>query len=73
MATNWSEILYLALASQLGIVISVTDANAAKQSLYQTRSKLSDPSLGCLQFRTSPDNPAGEIWIIKARVNATQG
>ena len=67
--TDWKGLLYEALASQFGTVVSTSDADAAKQALYRARSQTSDPSLGCLQFRTSLDDPAGEIWIVKSKVN----
>lgn len=59
----WLEFLYSALRSPYGIAISVDDHIKAKQRLY--RAQKSDPSLVELSFRTSPDDPKGEIWIVK--------
>lgn len=66
---DWRSLLYTALAADYGLVISTPDPDAVKQALYRERSKLSDSALGCLQLRTSPDDPTGEIWIIRSRIN----
>jgi hypothetical protein len=61
------ELCYQALASQIGIVISVSDFISAQQKLYSARKKSGDTDLDVLQFRRSPTNPEGEIWIVKSR------
>jgi len=60
------ELLYSALGSQIGIVVSVSDFIRGQQKLYQAKRASGDPSLDCLQFRRSPVNPETEIWIVKA-------
>lgn len=65
MQPNWLEFLYLALGTQHGIVIAVSDADASKQALYRARAKAGDADLDGLQLRTSPTEPQGEIWIVK--------
>jgi hypothetical protein len=72
MATDWKLILYSALATPLGIVVAVSDVEAAKQQIYRTRASTGDPSLACLQLRTSPDNPTGEIWLVKGPSHGPQ-
>jgi hypothetical protein len=63
--TNWLEFLYAALGSAYGVVIAVSDADAAKQALYRARAKSGDPDLNRLQLRTSPTDPIEHIWIVK--------
>lgn len=60
------EILYLAAASAIGLVVKVSDFQLAQQRLYAARRKSGDPSLDCLQLRRSPFNPESELWIVKA-------
>ncbi len=60
------ELLYRALNSPLGIVISTDDPVRTKQQLYQERKK--DPALECLSFLTSAFNPGGEIIILKKEI-----
>lgn len=64
------ELCYQALASQIGIVISVSDFISAQQKLYSARKKSGDTDLDVLQFRRSPTNPEGEIWIVKSHPGA---
>lgn len=59
------ELCYQALASPIGIVVSVSDFGSAQQRLYSARKRSGDPDLACLQFRRSPTNPESEIWIVK--------
>ena len=59
------ELCYQALASPIGIVISVSDFASVQQKLYTARRKSGDPDLACLQFRRSPTAPETEIWIVK--------
>ena len=59
------ELCYQALASQIGIVVVVSDFGAAQQKLYTARRTSGDPDLACLQFRRSPTSPESEIWIVK--------
>lgn len=63
--TPWLEFLYTALGSQHGVVIAVSDVDAAKQALYRARTKAADPDLNGLQLRTSPTDPHDHIWIVK--------
>jgi hypothetical protein len=59
------SLLYQALEADIGIAVSVTNPSTAKQKFYATRRLLADPALDALQFRTSPHNTSGELWIVK--------
>lgn len=63
------ELCYLALASPIGIVVSVSAFVPVQQKLYAARKASGDPTLDCLQFRRSPIEPEGEIWIVKGNTN----
>ena len=57
------EILYQALASEHGIVVTTDNVRLLKQRLYAARKK--DEDLACITLATSPTNPNGEIWLVK--------
>ncbi len=57
------ELLYAALHSPLGIVVSTTSPERLRQKLYPLRKE--DPALLPLSFIISPFNPGGELWIVK--------
>lgn len=59
------EILYAAIASPIGVVVSVSDFQLCQARLYKARKQSGDPSLDCLQLRRSPINPETELWIVK--------
>lgn len=67
------SVLKSASESELGIVVRVesppdrstsSPALRAKQTLYNLRKSLSDPSFDRLQIRLSPDDPNNELWVI---------
>jgi len=62
---NWLEFWYQALATPFGIVIAVSDVEAAKQRLYQARAKSGDPALSAIQIRVSPVSPSEELWLVR--------
>ena len=65
------EILYMALREPLGLIVdSGGDFQRTVQKLYQARYKALDPDLDCLQFRRSPNDPEGEVWIVNIRNSA---
>jgi len=68
--TDWLEFWYLALGSQFGIVLAVSDVELARQRLYQVRAKSGDPDLAGVTIRVSPVLPHEEIWLIKAAPKA---
>jgi hypothetical protein len=59
------ELLYRALASPFGIVVSVASGEMAlaRQRLYAARREAADAALEALQFRLVVEK---EIWIVKA-------
>lgn len=57
------EILYDALASDLGIIVHTDDVPRLRQKLYAERRK--DPALKALAFTPSPTSPGSELWIVK--------
>lgn len=65
--TSPLELLYTALASPIGCVVTTNDFARAQQKLYSARAKSGDPSLDILQFRRSPLAPETEIWIVKTK------
>lgn len=66
----WLELLYLALSSPHGIVVLADDPVSTKQRLYRLQRQ--DPTLEGLSFRTSPDRPESEIWIVKNAEKSTR-
>jgi len=63
------EAWYEALASKLGIVISVDDPQLFIQRMYKARKEAGDPQLDGLSILASPINPA-EIWVLKNGKNS---
>jgi len=57
------ELLYEALNTELGVIVSTSDPVALKQKLYNLRRE--DPLFSQLSFVTSRTNPTGELWIVK--------
>lgn len=57
------DLLYQALNSKLGIVVSTDNPERLRQKLYAERKK--DPDLECLSITTSRTQPDREIWIVK--------
>lgn len=66
---QFASLLYSALAEPIGLLVQCSDLERAKQRLYQARTKLADPALAGLQFRTSPF-PGGNLVICKSTVLA---
>lgn len=60
MLTEW----YAALHHPLGRYLRTTDPTRLKSALYAARQAAQDPALLTLTVRTSPRDPANEIWII---------
>jgi len=65
MDRKWLELLRLASLTSYGLAIAVSDVAGAKRNLYAARRQV--PALEGLQLRTSPDDPTGEIWLVKVR------
>lgn len=62
MSIQLADLLYQALAAELGIVVETNDPERLRQKLYPIRKKW--PDFECLAFVISPLNPA-DLWIIK--------
>jgi len=48
------ELLYLALAEPIGLLLQAEPVERARQRLYATKRQLADPQLDCIQIRLSP-------------------
>ncbi len=57
------ELLYKALHSPAGIIVSTADPERLRQKLYTVRK--SDSDLDCLSFVTSPTAPKTELFILR--------
>ena len=57
-------LIYQAASSQLGIVVATTEMQSDLGRLYAAYRRERD-LIPKLEFRKSPWNPLGEIWIIK--------
>lgn len=62
------QILYIASASSIGLLLSSPKPEAAVQRLYQTRAKLGDPVLVGLQFRRVSEFDGGNLVVIHQTV-----
>lgn len=58
-----AELLYEALNTEFGLIVTTNEPDRLKQKLYAIRKE--DPALGVLSLVTSPTAPAGEIWIVR--------
>lgn len=61
-----TSILYRALASPHGLVVESDNLKLAKAHLYKARELAKDDALKVLSFRTSPDSPHNQIWIVRS-------
>lgn len=57
-------LLYRAMDSAIGCVVSTTDVAALQMRLSQLKGTLGEP-WSSLNIRRSPDLPQQEIWIVK--------
>ena len=62
-----AELLYLALAEPIGLLIQCDDFEALRTRLYKVKHTLADPALAILQFRQSPIE-GGNLIITKYQV-----
>lgn len=65
---NATDLLYLALAEPIGLLLSTNDPERARQRLYTARRATGDPALAVLQFKMSPWPGQGQLVICKAEV-----
>lgn len=59
------ELLYQALASDLGIVVETNDVERTRAKLYAARREANDPALEILSFTPSRTSPETQLWIVK--------
>lgn len=59
--TYWMQ----AIEEKIGLALIVSDPARAKSQLYAARKLLPIPDLANYEIRTSPTNPAYELWIIR--------
>lgn len=57
------EILYEAMAQEIGLVVSTSNPVRLRNKLYEERKR--DPIFRNLSFFISPINPTSELWIAK--------
>jgi hypothetical protein len=57
------EILYEAMAEEIGLVVSTSDPVRLRNEFYKVRKH--DPIFQNLSFFISPINPTSELWIAK--------
>lgn len=58
-----------AQASENGIAVRCSDPPVARLLLYRVRKLLGDSELAGFTIAASPDNPEGELWIVKNAAN----
>jgi hypothetical protein len=58
---SYLYLAYEALRHQIGISIPTSDPQRLRTLLYKEREGI--PELSSLEFRLSPRNPDGELWI----------
>ena len=61
------DILYLALAARIGLLVAVERPEAARAALYAARREAADAALASLQIRISPF-PDGDLVVINRTV-----
>ncbi len=70
LALAFARTIWLTAANEpVGLGIVVTDIPRARNQLYRAREQLQEAGTDLSNFhiRTSPDNPACELWIIRTR------
>ena len=63
-------LLYQALTTRRGIVVTTNNVDVLKSRLYKARAKVKDhsPELMDLTIQTSRQNPMSEVWIVKSNL-----
>jgi hypothetical protein len=64
--TPLNDLLFQALSSDYGIVVTTSDPIGLRAKLYPVRAK--DAVFKCLALVLSPTSPKDELWIIKQKV-----
>lgn len=63
MSLEYKELLYQALRSPRGLIVKTDNVRSLKQRLYAARK--SDEELKAITLSTSPNDPDGELWLVK--------
>lgn len=63
-------LLFQALTTRRGIVVSTNNVDVLKSRLYKARAKVKEhsPELMDLTIQTSRQNPMSEVWIVKSNL-----
>ena len=69
---NLLSLMYQAVASPLGTIVTVSDVQEARSRLSQVRKETGDSALRALSFIPSPYSPRTELWLVKKRLKQTQ-
>lgn len=67
-----TQLLYLALAQPIGLLVASSDREATRRSLYAAKYQAKDEALGDLQIRVSPW-PEGELVIVHQTIIRQEG
>jgi len=62
-ASDLPSLLFAAIETEFGIIVSTTDPSALRQRLYTIRKM--DPTFWPLAFIISPEASNSELWIVK--------
>ena len=60
-----SAIFAAACSADIGIVVRTDAPLRARQALYKFRQAVADPAYADIHIRVSPNDPEGEIWIMR--------
>lgn len=67
-ASEFELMMWQALSADIGLCIATSDPEQLRTKLYAERRKCREAEIfdfDQLQFRISPENPKGELWIQK--------
>ena len=59
------ELLYRAINSEFGIVVTTSNPELLRQKLYAERKAANDPDLARLSFTLSRTNPESQLLLVK--------
>jgi hypothetical protein len=67
---EFASLLFSALSADYGIKVTTSDPELLRQKLYKERR--GDSTFLPLSFVISPENPKGELWIVKREARDEQ-
>lgn len=59
------ELLYRALSSPHGVVVSTNDVTRLREKFYAVRREAQNPDFEALTFAPSRANPETELWLVR--------